>query len=252
MIDPATELARECVYRFLATAVSDPNRRDWPDGMTPANRSLAAGALELLRHDAMASGAPAVPGESPPEALTLAPMLEELDRPIPAMQAEFDRVFGLTPARECPPYETDYFTGGEPFFISQQLADIAGFYRAFGLQLPASAPGRPDHLETELSFMAFLLMKQRIAHDNGDDELVTICQETQRSFFRDHLSWWVPAFASGLWHRAEYGFYAHLGRFLAAWVTVERRRLMVTPSRISLGPAMVERNEDEPECAGCQ
>ena len=71
--------------------------------------------------------------------------------------------FGLVLTRECPPYETEYHPSSEPFFRSQEMADVAGFYRAFGLETAQAARERPDYLGLELEFMAFLLLKKRLA-----------------------------------------------------------------------------------------
>ena len=123
------------------------------------------------------------------------------------LRAEYDRVFGLVVPKECPPYETEYHPTQETFVRSQQMADIAGFYRAFGIEPAQSSPERPDHLALELEFMAFLLTKKRLALaavelDPEAAEQVSICDRAQRDFFRDHLAWWVPSFAAGLRRKA--------------------------------------------------
>ena len=68
------------------------------------------------------------------------PVLRALNRSGGDLTAEYDRVFGLVPCKECPPFETEYHRGTEPFFRAQQLADVAGEARRLvdGVDLPAS------------------------------------------------------------------------------------------------------------------
>lgn len=244
----AADLARECLYRFLAGAISDPRTTRWPLVLDLQSRQLASAAAELLREEAEAAPVRLGFGELPPEALTLQGACDSLPDSVEALQAEYDRVFGLVPARECPPYETEYHATSEPFFQSQQMADVAGFYRAFGLQPTLVLPERPDHLGLELEFMAFLLLKKRLASE--DVEQVRVCEEAERDFFREHLAWWVPSFATGLRRRAAPGVYAALGEVLAAFLPAERRRLGVDTPSAPVQPA-ARRPEEPSGCAGC-
>src|SRR5262245_45700315 len=168
----AIDLARECLYRFLAAALSDPCGERWRLLLDFENQELAREAADLLRSEARP--VPLGCGELPPEALDLRPLLLETARPLEWLRAEHDRVFGLVPARECPPYETEYHPSSETFFRSQQLADVAGFYRAFALDTSRAEPERPDHVALELEFMAFLLLKKRLALTSGapDEDIV--------------------------------------------------------------------------------
>jgi TorA maturation chaperone TorD len=192
-------------------------------------------------------------GEQPPGDLDLSGLLAELLRPREELGAEYDRVFGLVSVRECPPYETEYCPAGEPFFRAQQLADVAGFYRAFGLTGARARPERPDHIALELEFMAHLLLKQRLADDGSPagSERAEVCADAARRFFRDHLAWWGSSFATGLRRRAGGGLYAGVGRTLAAFLPAERGRLGVKAPLAPRRPAPVERPEEPEGCAGC-
>ncbi len=242
-----TDLARECLYRFLALALGDPQGPHWGGLFDFENQQQARAAADLLRAEA-----PAVPlgfGELPPAQLDVEPLLLELLQPVAVLRAGYDRVFGLVPARECPPYETEYHPSSETFFRSQQLADVAGFYRAFGLGTSRLAPERPDHIALELEFMAFLLLKKRLAPDGT--EQVDVCAEAQRTFFREHLAWWVPSFLTGLRRKAGGGLYGAAGDVLAAFLPLERARLNVEASRMPLQASLIERPEEQTGCAGC-
>jgi TorA maturation chaperone TorD len=252
----AVDLARECLYRFLGVALSDPYTDGWRAVVNAENQCLATEAADLLRAETAAEPAALGFGELPPEQLDLHPLLAQLERPVAELREEYDQVFGLVPARECPPFETEYHPTSETFFRTQQLADVAGFYRAFGIEPAAATPERPDHLALELEFMAFVLMKKRLAltgpdRDVDGDQRASVCDEAQRTFFRDHLAWWVPAFATGLRRKAGSGYYAAVGQVLAALIPVERRRFDVPAPRVPLQPALIERPEEQAGCAGC-
>jgi TorA maturation chaperone TorD len=252
--DTAVALARECLYRFLSAALSDPYTTDLRSVLEPRNQQVAIGATDLLRAEAGECSPPLGFGELPPRQLDLASLWTLGSLSMQALQAEYDRVFGLVLSRECPPYETEYDSSSEPFYRAQQLADIAGFYRAFGLQTAQAAPERPDHLALELEFMAFLLWKERMARTAADEqaaEKARVCAEAQRSFFRDHLAWWVPSFAAGLRRKAEQGFYFVVGQVLAALIPLERARLNVAAPRMPLQPASIERPDEQSGCVRC-
>jgi TorA maturation chaperone TorD len=252
--EAAVDMARECLYRFLAAALGDPMRAGFALVLQPESRQLAREAADLLREEgADAAGALGF-GELPPERLDLGPLLEELDGTAGGLCHEYDRVFGLVPARDCIPFETEYHASAEPFFRSQQLADVAGFYRAFGLEPCAAAPERPDHVTLELEFMALLLLKKRQALSQDGPaarERAETCDRAQGLFLRDHLAWWVPSFAAALRRKAGGGLYAAAGNVLAAWLPLERSRFGLPAPRLPLEANLIERPEEQAGCAAC-
>lgn len=260
----AVELARECIYRFLASLLVDPTRENRGYGRSRGEAILLSQAGQLLREEAMLQDVAIGLGELPVESFDLNPLLTQYARQPVDNPAEYDRIFGLVVAKECPPYETEYYPAGETFQRSQQLADIAGFYLAFGLQPSSSSPERPDHLALELEFMAHLLMKARLAisgedrpgigsdgNASGPEERAMICEDAAHKFFQDHLAWWVPAFAKGLAHKAGGGIYATLARTLAAWIPIERARMSIPSPRHPVQAVLIERPEEQGGCEGC-
>jgi TorA maturation chaperone TorD len=246
--DTALTLASEFLYRFLSAAVSDPFLSDARTILDPDSRQLARAAAELLSAEASEAPVPLGLGELPPAQLDGAALSSDVPRSLEDWRALHADVFGLVLSRECPPYETEYCPSAETFFRSQQLADIAGFYQAFGLQTARACPERPDHLALELEFMAFLLQKERLA---PTAEQASVCADAQRSFFRDHLSWWVPSFVTGLLRKAGTGFYATVAQALAAFLPIERARLGVAAPQAPQRPALIERPEEQAGCAAC-
>ena len=246
-----TNLACETIYRFLAGALSHPRNLEWRIVRESDSRQFAVAAADYLAHTYADTPLPLGFGELPLEDLDLRPVLQMLSDSEEEAAVEYNRVFGLIPCRECPPYESDYLAMEDTFFRTQQMADVSGFYRAFGLDPATASHERPDHICLELEFSAFLLSKQREAETRNDaDSPVQIetCQQARRNFFHDHLGWWAPSFAVGLRRKAEIGPYAALGKLLAAFLPLERHRFGFKSSPVPWEPNVTELQDD---CEGC-
>lgn len=245
----AIDAAREAIYRFLAIALTDPGRhaQRLPTGCQ--QRELLAEAAAIVREDAGTHQAELGFGESSEEHLRFDEAFAQLDGLGDRLPEEYDRIFGLIQCRECPPFETEYHTGNETFFQSQQIADVGGFYRAFGIEPGLAGHERPDHVALELEFMAFLLCKARLA---AADDARAVCEAAQAAFFREHLAWWLPAFCVGLRRKAEHGFFAEVGELLAAFLRAERLRSGLPAPRVPLQMASVDQPEmEESSCNSC-
>lgn len=77
--------------------------------------------------------------------------------------------------------------------VTPRLADVAGFYAAFGVRTDHD---RPDHLVAELEFMAVLLAAEADARTHGDLSEADVAASAARTFLRDHLGTWVTAWAA--------------------------------------------------------
>jgi len=257
--------ARLCLYRVLSLAASDPASRRSARLRAESFLDQAAAAAAFLAEEPSARPPAPAPGELPPATLGRLPLADFLRRPAAGLTAEHERVFGLVASKECPPCETDWCPQTFPIFRSQQLADVAGFYRAFGLEPSRDRPERHDHVALELEFMAWLLAKQRHALQAGGpeaDERAAVCRDAQRRFVQDHLAWWLPAFALALRRKADglrdardlheppRSALGALGAALAAFVAAERAVLGVDPPVELAGPRPAE-DADEGGCGGC-
>ncbi len=235
------EIGRECVYRFLSTLVTGPASVDWHTLFEAGNQNLVVEAWTWLQPES--------------DHAAISRLISELEASSQALASQFDKVFGLLVPRECPPYETEYYPTQEPFGRSHQMADVAGFYRAFGIEPARALPERPDHLALELEFMAFLLMKSRMAAtaapDAAADEQVNVCDRAMREFFRDHLAWWVPTFAQALHRKSESGYLRAVAAVLSAWIPAECRRLEIDGLLVPFVPAAAGSPDACAPCAGC-
>lgn len=101
-------------------------------------------------------------------------------------------LFGHTVRSTCPPYELEYGSG-EVFQQSQALADIGGFYQAFGMQLSGPLAERPDHIVPEWEFLSLLALREAQAIAGGLIDSAICCRDAQRSFLKDHAAAWMVA-----------------------------------------------------------
>lgn len=118
--------------------------------------------------------------------------------------SEYVRLFEIGVA---PPCETSYTCGENPGLKTYELADIAGFYRAFKMK---QAHGTPDHIRAELEFTALLLVKELLAHASSDSEAAEVCREARRKFYAEHLSRWTGDLARRVRENARKPLYIHL------------------------------------------
>jgi TorA maturation chaperone TorD len=246
----AVDAAREMLYLFLAMSLRPPVQTA-ANLRNEATLTTVRAAADLLRHEALNDAVVLAPGEESPEALDLAAATVWWEIPPDDLFAEYDRVFGLG-GGDCPSYETEFCPNREPFYRAQQMADVAGFYRAFGIK---ETRDRPDSLALELEFMAFLLAKEREASESDDDTIADdrrgICRSTQWQFLRDHLIWWVPSFASRIRRKAAVGPFAAIAGALAAFIATERARFNLQAPISRARPRPTDQPGPSEGCGGC-
>ncbi len=152
----------------------------------------------------------------------------------------YDDLFGHAVRGRCPAFEMEY---GRHEIIRQasDLADLAGFYRAFGLEIAVDENGRPDHITAECEFMSALCSKEALAHAEENETNIEICLDAERTFLRDHLARWLPALAHRVEEADADGLFGALARFANAFVKAECSRF-----DIHAGPATLELKSPDP------
>ena len=173
------------------------------------------------------------------------------DQPaIEAVTADYLELFvNLRSGAGIPPYETEYTGGSNDFFKNQQLADLMGFYNAFGVG-PRGGDGfheRPDHIAVELEFFQFLVWKESRAREAGDTEHLAVCVEAEQAFLREHLGCWLEVFARAVEKTVGEGLYPALAKLLRAAVAWDANTLGVTLRPLSALPP----RPPEPEPMTC-
>ncbi len=145
--------------------------------------------------------------------------LQELTR---SYNDTFDASGGL----RCSPHETSHApdTPQEALVRTFQLADIAGFYRAFGVEVMPETE-RVDHISAELEFMHLLAVKAAMAKVQHNPEGEEICRDAAGTFLRDHLSRWYPRFCRSLEEASTGSVYAAAARLLERFLNLEMKRV---------------------------
>lgn len=238
--------ARSSVYGFLAAALRYPDREmlailaepeRWSGWMETLDRTepLLHKLLVAVR-ERLSSG--------------------DLDAWADALQDAHTQLFGHAVRGACPPYELEYERGDIPQKASE-LADIAGFYNAFGMELDAAAHERADHVSVQCEFMSVLAVKEVHALETDNAEARQIIHDAQRSFLADHAGRWFPALAVRLAEADADGFYGSLGVFLGEFIKTECNLFQARcgPQYLELRP--IDPKQDatiecgvEPSCPG--
>ena len=250
-IDEAVTVARSHIYAFLASALADPLGKHFEQALDRRLQAVAVAAASLLASEA--TPIELGPGEGQPCELDLLPVTAALARPREALLREHQDLFGLLLGKTVIPYETEYCRQTLTFYRAQQLADIAGFYRAFGLEPSSEVAERQDHLSVELEFMAHLIHKELFAAASPDpalQEKASLCAGAQQEFFRAHLAWWVPAFAALLRREASGPLYSSLALALASFLPGERALFDIPPNHNLAEPLPEPLPAEEDSCGG--
>lgn len=160
-----------------------------------------------------------------------------------ALAGAYDRLFGHTPRGRVCPYEMEY-GADELFRQAHELAEIAGYYRAFGLQPRPGVGERIDHIGCECEFVSFLCCKEAFLIDllaasadvdAAQADTLEATQLAQRSFLRRHLARFGIAFATRLTAEDPDGPYGAAGDLLRHVLAADCARCQVP-----VGPAVLE------------
>lgn len=232
---PLTPETRGAAYALIAAGFRYPKSMPLP---AMAASQLWDNALRPL----MAGN-----GKLPETAGSLRMCLEQLldgkaesARTLESVETDYAALFGHAVRGACPPYELEYGPG-EIVQRASDLADISGFYAAFGLNV-ASASDRPDHITVECEFMSLLCTKEAAADRAGWPDRVKQCRHAERAFLKDHLAAWLPAFLHRVAEQAIPGFYTQLTSFAREFLDAECRQFALSP-----GPQWLELRPTDPE-----
>lgn len=133
--------------------------------------------------------------------------------------AEYDLLFR---AKEIWLYTVECLAENE-FQRVNYLADISGFYRAFGLETDKE---RPDFLSIELEFMHFLIFKYMYALSSkicGQKEKAAICLDAQKKFFNTYLYPGAKIIARKIIAQSPAGFYKRKAIEMLGFLEVESK-----------------------------
>ena len=235
-------LSRAAVYRTFAAAFQTPTE---------------AGLRTVCAVDDFATLTTALHCAGSPVTGDVRTCLERLrtaSRCVEPLTAQYWRVFGHTARGLVCPCETEYGDGNQ-YQQPQQLADISGYYLAFGLTPLSATELRQDHVACECEFMVFLNLKQTLFLEGcagTADGAVTleVTRRAERTFLRDHLGRFGRAFASTLASSENGPYYSAWGTLFLHWLELEHTRLHVDIAPGPLLPLRTEFSDDAPMACG--
>jgi DMSO reductase family type II enzyme chaperone len=214
---------RAALYSALAIGFQAPTDDKLSRLLTPESRSSLTSAADVL-----------YPSRQP-DLISLLEAFPTADKnSTPAFLSCYRGLFGHTVRGSIPPYETEY--GNEALFQQpQELADLMGFYHAFGLHLKEGQHERPDHVSCECEFLMFLALKAAYALEHDDREMLAETRNAEKLFLRDHLARFFPTFAAKVNREDPSGFYGTLAEFGLRLVMAECARFQVSSGTAGLG-----------------
>jgi DMSO reductase family type II enzyme chaperone len=212
-LEVARALGRAAVYRLLGAALGYPT----------------AGRLEDISRLAETSAS----GTASPGLASLLVALAASAREADAATLAEEYVFLFDRQARCPPYEGAWGDAPQPAGKPALLADVAGFYTAFGLEPSASQADLEDHVASELEFMSALATKEAWALAEANPEWLEVTRGAEARFLADHLGRWAEAFAGALRSATPVPYYAAVADVLGAWLRLDTERLGASPPRVS-------------------
>lgn len=223
--------ARHTVYTLLANGLSFPTED----------------RLRLMRERLVpAAGRLVLPAPLDRDVGSLASAVED---DLDVAREQYTGLFPPIASQDAPGYETAY-RGDGIFQQSALMADIAGFYRAHGLQAGGTERERTDHITVELEFMAFVAKKEALAIQDSAIERAGMCRDTAALFLQDHLGCWGPAFGRRAAAVSESSWLTSMGRLTADWIEYDLAAYGVEPTEVVDTP-LPQDPPDDGACGPC-
>jgi DMSO reductase family type II enzyme chaperone len=220
-------IARSFLHRFLAKAYEDHTPEGW------------AWLCDATTHDSLRTATAVIATSRQSTAMQADSLMDSLHKLSAALSRDaatrfhdsYLATFGHAARGSCPLNEIEYGDlKADPLFQPHRLADLAAFYRAFGLEVAEDAGERHDHICLELEFLCVLAAKEAYALEHQlDGEQLAQCRDAQRKFLREHLGRWTPAFTRRLAAATHEPTLRALAEFTRAFIESECVRFGVTP-----------------------
>ncbi len=127
---------------------------------------------------------------------------------VPALLAEYERLFVGPGQVPCPPYES-FWRDDVPIDLWHSLmgpctAGLRRLYRELGIDVDPAAGELPDHVAVEFEALAYALSRA-----GGDDVAKALA---------GHVSQWLPPLCRAVASEAQHPFYASLAALTPEWL----------------------------------
>ncbi len=213
-------LAASQVYQFLSTCLLEPNKK----------------ALEMLNNEEyMAEVRSCISANDNSEMLITFELLQKAleGNDVENLEWGYRATFGgATVAMDCPPYEM-YYSGSQIWQQTQDLADISGMYKAYGIEIEEdSTTTRWDHVGVQLEFLHFLTYKLAYAIENHSEEKQESCISGKKKFLYAHIGRWIKAFSTSVVKKTPEEFYRQAATLASLFIRMEMIKLSVDAEEI--------------------
>jgi TorA maturation chaperone TorD len=219
---------RARVYRALAQLFRMPDGESIGEARE-RNLPELCQALERLAEDSLSAETAASASVDGAELIQEARALCELfaETGLEQLRKGHDLAFDESSSIRCAPTEMDQLDGTPQLELTRtfEMADVGGFYKAFGVELGESGQ-RVDHITAELEFMNLLAVKEAVAlQEEGEGEHAQICRDASRVFLRDHLVRWAPRLGECLAEADGDPIYSAVGRLLGQFIVFDAEKI---------------------------
>lgn len=205
--------AKSTLYGFVSTLFSDPESEKFSMMKNPKFQKMVLNSCLQFdeNNESELSGA----------FQKVISMVNELNRE--TIQNENVSIFGHTLSKQTAPYALEHLKSTDVFFRTQKLADLNGFYQAFGMEVECVE--RADHIATQTEFLSYLILKELVAIKKNLEEEIEICQKAFIDFHQEHFFDWAKMFSENLIEKVEGEFYPAAGKFLWGLICKEKSNL---------------------------
>ncbi len=124
------------------------------------------------------------------------------------LAVEYAALF-LGPGGHISPHESVQLSD-DGRLLGEATTEVKNYIEACGFEYDPDYHGLPDHISTELEFMAEVTRREAIAWQERDFAKSSNCLEYEREFMERHLGRWIPAFCKRVLKRAELPFYRRI------------------------------------------
>ncbi len=213
-------LAASQIYQFLSTCLLEPNKE----------------ALEVLNNvEYMSEVKSCISTSGNSEMLEVFELLKKSleGNDVENLDWGYRATFGAaTVAMDCPPYEM-YYSGSQIWQQTQDLADISGMYKAYGIEMEEdSTTSRWDHVAVQLEFLHFMTYKLAYAIENHSEEEQESCISGKKKFLYAHIGRWIKAFSTSVVKKTPEDFYRQAATLASLFIHIEMVKLSVDAEEI--------------------
>lgn len=156
------------------------------------------------------------------------------------LAVEYAALF-LGPGGHVSPHESVHVENGGQL-LGEATVAVRNYIEGCGFKYDSDYHGFPDHISTELEFMAEVTRQEAVAWQQQDLQKTLNCLDYERDFLMRHIGRWVPAFCKKILERAELPFYRRIVELTLSFLDsevgeIDRRRSLAESMRAGAFPA---------------